>query len=331
MALLIAGGCGFIGLALAESLLARGQDVVLFDLNPVPEAAARRFDQLSGVWHAVAGDVRDRATMQSALRRHEVTGAFYGAALTSGATREHDHPEQVVEVNLLGFINLIKAAEACNLRRIINISSGSVYGSRGIDGELALTEAEGVIDPSAIYGATKFASERIGRRLAELTGIDIFSVRLSGIYGAWEIDSGARDTLSPLMQAALLARAGGTAILDRRDQKDWTYSRHVGDALAALMANDKPRQHDLFHISSRREFSVLDFCAHLQTVYPRFSYRLAENGETATINLHGDKDRPPMAVDRLADDIGYRLPEDSDADFADFTTWMQDFEDFWPR
>jgi hypothetical protein len=38
-----------------------------------------------------------------------------------------------------------------------------------------------------------------------------------------------------------------------------------------------------------------------------------------------------LAVDRLADDIGYRLPTDSAADFADFTDWMQDFADFWAR
>ena len=330
MAMLIAGGCGFVGLALAESLLGDGQTVVLFDINPVPAAAARRFDQLSGQWTAVKGDVRDRGALAAAMTEHAVSGAFYGAALTSGAAREHANPEQVIEVNVLGFINLIKAAEACQVKRIINISSGAVYGSRGIDGDSALSEADGVVDPSAIYGATKFASERIGRRLAELTGIDIFSVRLSGIYGAWEIDSGARDTLSPLMQVALLARAGGVAIFDRRDRKDWTYSRHVGDALRALMAH-QDRRHDLFHISSRREFSVLDFCAHLQTLYPNFSYRLAQPGEAATVNLHGDKDRPPLAVDRLADDIGYRLPTDSAADFADFTDWMQDFADFWAR
>ena len=38
MAMLIAGGCGFVGLALAESLLGDGQTVVLFDINPVPPA-----------------------------------------------------------------------------------------------------------------------------------------------------------------------------------------------------------------------------------------------------------------------------------------------------
>ena len=78
MAMLIAGGCGFVGLALAESLLGDGQTVVLFDINPVPAAAARRFDQLSGQWTAVKGDVRDREALAAAMTEHAVSGAFTG-------------------------------------------------------------------------------------------------------------------------------------------------------------------------------------------------------------------------------------------------------------
>ena len=59
MTILIAGGCGFIGLALSERLLADGAAVVAFDRNPPPAAAARRFADLPGTWTAVAGDVRD--------------------------------------------------------------------------------------------------------------------------------------------------------------------------------------------------------------------------------------------------------------------------------
>ena len=141
-----------------------------------------------------------------------------------------------------------------------------------------------------------------------MAALDFFSVRLSSIYGPWEIDSGARDTLSPLMQAALAARRGETAILPRREARDWTYSRHIAAALAGLMAT-ATRAHDLYHITSGALISTSHFCAHLAQVYPGFSFRMAAPGETATINLHGDFDRPPMAGDRLADTLaGARRP-----------------------
>src|SRR3546814_15183249 len=88
---------------------------------------------------------------------------------------------------------------------------------------------------------TNVGFERRGRRHAEFTGLDAVSFRLSTIFGAWEIDSGARDTLSAPMQAALLARAGKPAVLAREDRLDWTYSRHVGGALKALMAAPRGR------------------------------------------------------------------------------------------
>ena len=330
MTILIAGGCGFIGLALSERLLADGAAVVAFDRNPPPAAAARRFADLPGTWTAVAGDVRDPDALARACRDHGVRQAFYGAALTSGADRECDHPEQVVAVNLLGLINLIQAGRAAGLQRLINISSGAVYGPGDHPAYGArIDEGTAPADPNSIYGTTKFASERITRRLAELSALDFFSVRLSSIYGPWEVDSGARDTLSPLMQAALLARRGENAILPRREARDWTYSRHIAAALAALMATAR-RPHDLYHITSGALISTSDFCAHLAQVYPDFSFRLAAPGETATINLHGDFDRPPMAGDRLADTLGWRPPADSAADFADFTQWMGDYSDFWP-
>ena len=162
-----------------------------------------------------------------------------------------------------------------------------------------------------------------------MTDVEVLSVRLSGIYGAWEINSGARDTLSPLMQVALLARDGALAIVNRIDQKDWTYSRHVGDALAALMATAAPK-HKLFHITSEVEFSVLDFCAFMKTAFKGFDYRLAEAGESANIDLHGDKDRPPMSANRLFEDTGHRLPGDRQTTFADFAQWIRDYPDFWP-
>ena len=99
MTILIAGGCGFIGLALSERLLADGAPVVAFDRNPPPAAAARRFADCR-LLDGGRRDVRDPDALAQACRDHGVRQAFYGAALTSGANRERDHPEQVVAVNL---------------------------------------------------------------------------------------------------------------------------------------------------------------------------------------------------------------------------------------
>ncbi len=334
MKVLIAGGCGFIGLATAERYLADGTDVVLFDRNDLNPVARRAFDALPGRCTMVIGDIRKEEPIRRAVADHEVDAVFYGAAVTSGTDRERDAPETVIEVNLVGLAQALKAAHKAGVKRLINISSGSAYGT----GAFGDTGWDGPLDeygtreePFKIYGMTKFGSERLVRRYAELTGLDAVSVRLSTIYGAWEIDSGARDTLSAPMQATLLARAGKPAIFAREDKLDWTYSRHVAGALQALMAAPKERlKSDIFNVTSAKQVSVMQMCAALKRRFPAFEYRLAGPGEAPTVDLYGDKDRQPMKPDRLAEEAGHRLPDDLDATMKDFIGWLDAHGEFWP-
>lgn len=335
MTTLIAGGCGFIGLAVAERYLEAGEEVVLFDRNSLHPVAKSRLDDLPGSYTLIQGDIRQADPIAQAIGDHKVTQVFYGAAVTSGPEREREAPETVIEVNLVGLAHTLKAAWKAGATRLINISSGAAYGT----GAFGDTGWDGPLDeygtreePFKIYGMTKFGSERLVRRYAELTDLDARSVRLSTIYGPWEIDSGARDTLSAPMQAALLARKGGTAIFDRRDYLDWTYSRHVAGALQALMAAPADDlKSDIFNITSSRQISVMDMCVHLAEAFPGFFFRLAEPGEDSTVNLWGDQDRFAMKPDRLASEAGHRLPDDLAATMADFIAWIRAYGAFWDR
>lgn len=333
MTSLIAGGCGFIGLATAEHLLAAGEDVILFDLNDLHPVAKRRFDTLPGSYTLVRGDIREAEPIAAAIGDHKVRHVYYGAAVTSGDDREREFPELVIQVNLVGLALTLKAARKAGVERVINISSGAAYGH----GAMGKTGWEGPLDeygtredPFKIYGMTKYGSERLVRRQVELGGLDAVSVRLSTIWGPWEIDSGMRDTLSGPMQTAKLARAGKTALLPRKDLLDWTYSRHVAAALQALMTAPRANlKSDIFNVTSAKQVSTLDMCPKLKAAYPAFEYRVAGPGETPTVNLWGNVDRFPMKPDRLADEAGHRLPSDLDATMDDFVGWLAEYGDFW--
>lgn len=334
MQALIVGGCGFVGLNIAEALLRRGDDAVLFDANPLHSTAEAAFQALPGTFAVVHGDVRDPASVAAAFAGHDIDAVFYGAAMTSGPARERDMPAQVLQVNLLGLVNVIKAAaDAGGVGRIINIGSGSAYGRHRQEGEGDVMEEETPSDPESLYGISKLATEAVSRRLADLLGLDIRSVRLAAVYGPWEIDSGARDTLSPLMQAALAALHGERALLPRRDSQDWVYSRDVAMALLALADAPAPR-HDQYHIASATPCGVIDWCAVLARHYPAFQFALgtpdkADNG--VAINLHGDRDRRSLSGARLTADIGHTLPSDPEAAFVDFIEWMAQHGSFWTK
>ena len=65
--ILVTGGCGFIGLNLAEAWLTRGDEVVLFDRNPLPPEAARAFAALPGEVVVTQGDIQDGEAVGTAL------------------------------------------------------------------------------------------------------------------------------------------------------------------------------------------------------------------------------------------------------------------------
>jgi UDP-glucose 4-epimerase len=331
LSILIAGGTGFIGLSIAEEALRRGDDVVLYDPGAMPEVAAKVFDSLDGSWSHVPGSVTDREQVADAMKQHSVSRVFYGAALTSGPDREREHPEQVLSVNLVGLAAVTKAAADSGAERLLNISSGAAYGTGGFGdtGWTGMLDEEGTReDPLTLYAVSKYATERVARRVGELNGLDVLSVRLSAIFGPWERDTGLRDTLSSPMQASVIALQGGEATLSYREARDWTYSRDVAKALMALIGISD-RKHRTYNIGSGVEWSTLDWCERLAKRYPDFSYRMAEAGETPTVNLHSDRDRITMDPRRLREDVGEIPSGDVDALFADFETWLDEADGYW--
>ena len=215
MAVLISGGTGFVGLNLAEALLSRGEHVVLAALDAPPASAAAHFATLPGRLETAVIDVTDTAAFKTLLQRHAVDRLFPFAAITSGPARESEEAEQVVSVNLLGFLGQLRAARDTGVRRVIIPSSAAVYGE-SVYSHAAMDETTTPCVPISLYGVTKYAVERSGLRLGALWGMNVIAARIGALFGPWERDTGLRDSLSPYWQVARIARAGGEAIL-RRD------------------------------------------------------------------------------------------------------------------
>ena len=207
MTVLVTGGTGFVGLNLAEALLARRERVVLAGLDQPPAAALRRFAQLPGTLVTEVADVRDEAGLEALFRRHSVTRLFPFAAVTSGPEREGAQPEAVFQTNLLGLIAQLRAARAAGVARVIVPSSSAVYGESFY--RLPELDEESACVPVSLYGVSKFAVERTGLRLGTLWELDVIAARIGALFGPWERDTGLRDTLSPFWQAAQLRARDG--------------------------------------------------------------------------------------------------------------------------
>ncbi|AMJ63781.1 NAD-dependent epimerase/dehydratase family protein [Bosea sp. PAMC 26642] len=319
MRVLIFGGVGFVGLNIAERFLRAGDEVVLFDRAPLPETARAAFSGLSGALTAIVADVTDAAAVTEAIVPG-VDVVVMGAAITAGSARDAADPEAILRVNLLAQVPILRAAAASGVRRVINLSSAAAYGAAG-EREPELTE-ETPGDPAGLYAITKWASERVGNRLGGLWGLDVVSLRLSGVFGPWERATGVRDTLSPHCQILAAAVAGEAAILPRPGLRDWIYAPDVADAVHVIAGAPTLRER-LYNISTGLRFSALDWGIALAKEFPGFLCRLAEAGEEATIDLHGPGDRAPLAVTRMADEFGWQAATSGAESAAHLAAWWR--------
>ena len=128
MRILVFGGAGFVGLNIAAALLGRGHAVTLFDRAGLPLAAAREFASHAGRLAVIQGDVRDKKVVEEVIAAgHDAI--ILGGAITAGPEREAVDPETILQVNLLAQTPILIAARRYGVKRIINLSSASAYGT----------------------------------------------------------------------------------------------------------------------------------------------------------------------------------------------------------
>ena len=317
MRILVFGGAGFVGLNIAAALLACGHAVTLFDRAGLPPDARKEFALHGDRLTAIQGDVTDSQAVGKAI----ATGydaIILGVAITAGPAREASDPETILRVNLLAQAPILIAARKSGVKRIINLSSAAAYGASAFRN--VLLDEEAPCDPTSLYAITKFASEKVAARLAALWQYEIISVRLSAVFGPWERATGVRDTLSPQAQILAALEQGREAVLERPGMRDWIYAPDVADAVSLLIEAAKPR-HQLYNISTGAEWSALHWGQHLANLHPGFVCRLAEPGETPTIDLHGPTDRAPLSVARLAQEFGWRARFGCDESAVELSHW----------
>jgi UDP-glucose 4-epimerase len=223
-----------------------------------------------------------------------------------------------LRVNLLAQTPILMAARSNGVKRVINLSSAAAYGARAFQN--ALLDEEAPCDPASLYAIPKLASEKVAARLADLWQQDIISVRLSAVFGPWERNNDVRDTPSAPAQILAAMQERREATLPRPGVRDWIYAVDVAEAVTLLIEAPKPK-HRLYNISSGTEWSALQWGEALAALHPGFVCRLADSGETATVDLHSAADRAPLSVARIAEEFGWHARFGCADSAADLSAW----------
>lgn len=202
MQVLVTGGGGCIGAWVMKSLLDRGLDVLMYDLEPEPKrlsliAPAETLSRL----RVVTGAIEDTARVRSLVLDEHITHIVHLAAVLMPFCQTN--PVRGGLINVIGTLNLFEAARDCGRDvRIVYASSSAVWGPAEAYEDRPLSENDPP-KPATHYGVFKHANEGNARVFFTANGISSIGLRPWTVYGVGR-DSGL--TADPTLAISSLAR-----------------------------------------------------------------------------------------------------------------------------
>lgn len=174
--ILITGGAGFIGSALANYYSKENSIVIIDDLSMGKKTNINFNDNVT----FIDGDVCDEKLTEELLSKYQFDYIFHLAAIASVAD-SIERPVETHRVNFESVFNLLELVRKHqrNLKRFVFSSSAAVYGD-----ELTLPKKEeSVIRPLTPYAIDKFSAEKYVLSYNNLYGIPTSAVRFFNVFG----------------------------------------------------------------------------------------------------------------------------------------------------
>lgn len=188
MKILITGGAGFIGSAVAKRLMSRGDKVVLIDnFNDYYDPQLKRdrikifLKDYKSKFRLYKGDIRNRKFLEKVFQKERPDKVIHLAAM-AGVRASLDNPLLYVDVNVVGTTNLLDLSVKYGIKNFVYASSSSVYGNNK---KIPFAETDSVDTPISPYAATKKATELMAHTYNHIYGLNVTALRYFTVYGPW--------------------------------------------------------------------------------------------------------------------------------------------------
>ena len=274
---LVTGGAGTIGSTIVDQLVDAGAAEVRVLDNFVRGRKENLADALgSGRVHVVEGDIRDTVVVADATAGVDVV--FHQAAIR--ITQCAEEPRLALEVLADGTFNVLEAAAAAGVRKVVAASSASVYG---LATEFPTTELQHPWANDTFYGAAKVFNEGMLRSFHAMYGLDYVALRYFNVYGPRMDVHGLYTEVLIRWMERIVAGEPPLILGDGRQTMDFVFTTDI--ARANLLAAESDVSDAVFNIGSSTETSLLGLAEALldvmgSSLHVEFGPERAVNGVT---------------------------------------------------
>lgn len=235
MKILLTGCAGFIGMHVAELLLARGDIVVGVDnLNDYydPNLKLARLARLTPYsnFRFVKGDIANYELLDL-LFKSEKPQRVINLAAQAGVRYSLNNPQAYIQSNLVGFGNILEACRHHEVEHLVYASSSSVYG---MNSKMPFSEHDNVDHPVSLYASTKKSNELMAHSYSHLYQLPTTGLRYFTVYGPW-----GRPDMSPMLFAEAISNNKPIKVFNNGNMlRDFTYIDDIAEGTIRVL--DKP-------------------------------------------------------------------------------------------
>ncbi|CAL1238964.1 NAD-dependent epimerase [Candidatus Methylocalor cossyra] len=332
MKVLVTGTAGFIGAALSQVLLARGDEVIGIDnVNDyydvrLKEARLARLKAKPG-FTEIRISLENREGLFEAFATHRPRRVVNLAA-QAGVRYSLTHPHAYIDANLVGFCNVLEACRRYEVEHLVYASSSSVYGANTA---MPFSVHHNVDHPVSLYAASKKANELMAHTYSHLYGLPTTGLRFFTVYGPW----GRPDMALFLFTKNILEGKPIDVFNHGRHRRDFTYIDDIVEGVVRILdrvatpnpdwSGDHPdpgtsrAPYRLYNIGNHQPIELMYFIEVLERC-------LGRRAEKNFLPMQsGDVPATYADVEDLVRDVGYAPKTPIEVGIANFVAWYKDY------
>lgn len=250
MKVLVTGGAGFIGSYLVRRLMALGYEVTVLD-NLSTGVRAHLPEEGFAFWEL--DDRAPEARVRIAAGHFDAIVHLAGQTMVDASIR---NPHFDASENVLGTVNVLEAARASGVKRVVFASTAAAYGDVA-EGALPVKE-DLPLAPLSFYGLTKVMVEHYLALYQKLYGLDYVVLRFANVYGERQGDKGEGGVIS--IFAKRVAKGEPLTIFgDGGQTRDFIYAGDIANGIVHALTTE--HANTAYNLSTQTETSLNDLVA----------------------------------------------------------------------
>tara|TARA_B100001939_G_scaffold16845_2_gene14084 strand:+ start:339 stop:1340 length:1002 start_codon:yes stop_codon:yes gene_type:complete len=316
---LVTGGAGFIGSNLCAYLLQNNVKVTCLD-NLITGKLENIEELMSNAnFKFINGDITNLNDCTNACK--EIDIILHQAALGS-VPRSIENPINTNNINISGFLNILWAAKASNIKRVVYAASSSTYGDSKklpkVEDEIGL--------PLSPYAVTKYVNELYAGVFSSLYDLELIGLRYFNVFGRKQDPNGAYAAAIPKFIKAFVNYESPIIHGDGSQSRDFTYIDNViqANVLAATTTNSNAIN-QVYNVACGEQSILLELLKHIQNLLTKFDDRISQVKISFGPERIGDIKHSLASIEKAKNQLNYSPSHNVNEGIEAAIQWYWDY------